>query len=383
MHLIVTLITAAIFITILALSSYAQASEKANTARNKPSISSVSVKQIKGLSRDEIRNELSKLSKTPDPKKKPITAMCYKPAMPPQHADYICPTCSEKTVYTKALARTVTWELQSCRRKFEELKKVAGDAVAFDESQFCKKCRPNIKDPKFVLTVTYRNGTPHTTSLFTSMDLVYLTAFFSGETTYKDSVGVVFPLKKVIKRIEGLLGVRLKDAPVTAKTVRKLSRADIQAKLKKLSKAKPPKPKMGAMCYEMAAPPQRSEYVCVTCGEKTLYVKTQASFIEWELQNCRREFKALQKIADDAIAFDESKLCKKCSPNATAPTFALIVHYKNSDTPHTVSGIRASDIRLLAEFLDGKTAHSDFFDATTPLKDHMKRIEELLGVTLK
>ena len=50
---------------------------------------------------------------------------------------------------------------------------------------------------------------------------------------------------------------------------------------------------------------------------------------------------------------------------------------------HSVRGIRVDDLKLIREFLAGERAHQGPQDEETPLKDHLGRIRELLGITLK
>jgi len=159
------------------------------------------------------------------------------------------------------------------------------------------------------------------------------------------------------------------------------SRADIAARLKKLADAPPPKElSMGAMCYEMMAPPERAEYVCPDCGEKTLYANATdgrgiPEFISWTLPACRE---SVRKIRDLAVTLDESAYCAKCSPDAKTPRLALVVKYPDG-SEHRTENVTARDLTLLVEFTTGALKHDAGQQGEEPLAKHLPRLRELLG----
>jgi hypothetical protein len=163
--------------------------------------------------------------------------------------------------------------------------------------------------------------------------------------------------------------------------VMRLDRAAIRERLSRLSNAPAPQPKMGAMCYDMAGPPQRADYVCPHCGERTAYEKNLAQLVEWELPSCRREFKKLKETAGHAVILDERSFCRDCSPDVKEAKLVLTLLFKEGQT-RDVEQVTANDLRLLEEFLAGKRVHVDWNDGETPLKQYMPRLQELLGVTL-
>jgi len=157
-----------------------------------------------------------------------------------------------------------------------------------------------------------------------------------------------------------------------------LDRKEMQKKLQQLSKTPPTTPMaMGAMCYEQAMAPERAEYTCPTCGEKTLYTDLFAQTVEWELPGCRR---LLESIPSNLAKLDESEFCKKCKPSIQTPQLALLIYYKNEDKPHRVTNITSNDIKLLDEFLKGQDKHKGSYDEESPLLNHLSRLEEILGV---
>jgi hypothetical protein len=176
---------------------------------------------MKSLDRTAVRALLEKLADTDPPIKKHSNAMCYSPAMPPLQASYVCPNCGERTLYDDSKknkepfergdAATVQWEIPSCRRAFQELREVAGDAILLDESQFCRKCSPKVTEPKLVLRVAYADRqSPNIVSGVTDDDLRILHHFLAGEL-YGSGFDDEIPLKESLPRLQELLGVKLDD----------------------------------------------------------------------------------------------------------------------------------------------------------------------------
>ena len=152
------------------------------------------------------------------------------------------------------------------------------------------------------------------------------------------------------------------------------------------SLAQKPAPKnlnMGAMCYDMADPPDRAEYVCPVCGSKTLYANKDNSdipqFIERDLASCRQIAKSITKVK---VVPDESQFCRKCKPNVKKPQLCLTIHYPDQ-SKHSACKISEEDMNLLSEFFSGSDKHKLDNDEELPLKDYIKRLEELLGIKIK
>jgi hypothetical protein len=145
----------------------------------------------------------------------------------------------------------------------------------------------------------------------------------------------------------------------------------------------PAKLSMGAMCYDMAMPPNKATYVCPLCGERTLHSQEKPGFfglgqvVQYDIPTMRRSLKTIKGLK---VELDESEFCNKCKPDTKSPLVVLEVKHAGEPKPHCVRGVRPSDIRLLAEFMAGKKKHKSFNDGETPLKKHIKRISELIGV---
>ncbi len=174
---------------------------------------------------------------------------------------------------------------------------------------------------------------------------------------------------------------------ITKTVDRGAARVDIARKLAKLAASKPPtKLSPGAMCYEVMAPPDRAEYVCPDCGEKTLYATkgqdatpdaaAAIAAMQWQLEGCRRLARQIRGLD---LTLDESAFCRKCTPAGKNPRLSLVVRYADTAKPHRADGISANDLVLIKEFLAGKDKHKSEADWESPLKKHLPRLQFLLG----
>ena len=172
----------------------------------------------KPLSRAELAARLERLAASPLPTELAPGAMCYVPAllMPPDA--YVCPTCGERTFYSRPVGSggVGAGDTESAYRILElgienyrqEVAKLASLSVALDESQFCRKCSPDVQDPKLVL-VTKPPGaaSAHRTVGVTSRDLVLLRRFAEGLNHHDYDRDGESPLKDYLPRIRELLGI--------------------------------------------------------------------------------------------------------------------------------------------------------------------------------
>lgn len=167
---------------------------------------------------------------------------------------------------------------------------------------------------------------------------------------------------------------------VQVKPMKRLSSEDIRSQLKILSMKSIPKDIeiRGAMCYDVAMPPERVEYVCPKDGSKTIYTTEMVEFIEYQLPAIRSLAETMPSVS---VTVDESEFCKKCSPNIKIPQVSMTIHF--SDRTHTVKGISLRDIKIMYAFLSGNDRYKDEYDAETALQDLIPRLEQLLGVTIK
>jgi hypothetical protein len=153
----------------------------------------------------------------------------------------------------------------------------------------------------------------------------------------------------------------------------------------------PSRQMLGAMCYEVAPPLRRADYVCPKCGERSLYDENTPSpdqrtknrvarVVAYEVPSCRREVAEIGRVASNAkVSLDESQFCRKCSPNVTAPKLVLHVSYRGKI--RDIEEINHEDLRILREFFAGKLLkEADDDRMMLPLEYRRTRLHELLGV---
>jgi hypothetical protein len=163
-----------------------------------------------------------------------------------------------------------------------------------------------------------------------------------------------------------------------------LTRDEVHKKLLRLSSSPPPANlKQGACCYKMASPPNRGEFICPKCGERTLYAtdskdgRTDGRLIGIELPECRR---LVGQIRGLDVKLDETEFCKRCSPASTSPRLILLIKYKGDALVHRFKGVTSEDLAVLKEFLDGKDRHSTFNEAEIPLSRYSERLSTMLDL---
>ena len=169
---------------------------------------------------------------------------------------------------------------------------------------------------------------------------------------------------------------------VTVTTNRFLTRGELRDRLQKLAESAPINIEYqpGAMCYKVAAPPNRIEYVCPVDGHKTLYTNSQAIFIYQELFSMRNYVNAITNIR---VRLDESEFCKVCTPEATDPKIYLEIRYGKDEPVHRVALNSADDLSPIYQFLNGRQTYGDGYDGETPMKTYLVRLQQLLGIKLQ
>lgn len=163
-------------------------------------------------------------------------------------------------------------------------------------------------------------------------------------------------------------------------TIKSLTMNQINILLARLEIEEPPETVRGAMCYEAMAYPRVAEYICPVCGEKTIYNDSEAAFIEWELQGCRRMVESLNEYTEFDISLDETRFCDFCSDSSDEEP-ALILRVASTDTTETVNSISIHDLRILDSFLQGNLYYLTGNESQFPLQDCSDRIRELLGAS--
>lgn len=158
-----------------------------------------------------------------------------------------------------------------------------------------------------------------------------------------------------------------------------MDRDQTKKELAKLEPVKESEPAMSAMCYEMAAPPERIEYTCPVCGERTLYPFLSGVIDADELSTCRR---LMQELPARVLAsLDESAFCKKCHPDAATPELVLVARYQDGQSEST-AGVRATDLELLTAIVAGQIT-ADAPEVKASLLGNLKRLKELVTLGME
>jgi hypothetical protein len=194
-----------IFVACLIAFSF-QGCRDSKSSGGSSSNSTVTVQQVDSMSRVQIEQMLQNLQKQKAPKQT-MGAMCYMVAGPPSTAEYVCPVCGHKTLYSKGDTAFVTWELGACRREFDQALKVSDLKMSLDESSFCAQCSPNADKHELVLNIAYSDGSTHSAGGIRQTDLRMLYYFLKGSLSFKGLQDGTELLKEHLPRLSELLGV--------------------------------------------------------------------------------------------------------------------------------------------------------------------------------
>jgi len=175
--------------------------------------------------------------------------------------------------------------------------------------------------------------------------------------------------------------------PATHSGVSSVSRDRVRADLKKLAGSTPPDPKsliMHAKCYEPMMDSDTLDYVCDKCKTKTVFTrKKEGDEMPRELRDIVEIRRLVANLAQGRlnIYLDESACCSKCSDGK--PTGDLYVEISYSDGVKPVrTRISMLDLKMIQAFLDGKDRYNTQGPDCAPLKDKLKRLEEIFAVTV-
>ncbi|GEM_PF-471690 len=168
-------------------------------------------------------------------------------------------------------------------------------------------------------------------------------------------------------------------ANIMSSSVSTVSVEQINTLLARLEATEPPDQVMGAMCYEPMAMPEVAEYICPVCGEKTVYSYTNAAFISWELEGCRRTADSINTHTDFDVVLDERQFCDFCSSDSADEDPSLLLRVIYGDSAEIVSTVDLADLQMLNSFLQGNLYYTTSNDGEMPLQDYSDRMRELLG----
>jgi hypothetical protein len=180
---------------------------------------------------------------------------------------------------------------------------------------------------------------------------------------------------------------------------------------------------VSAYCYVSVRPPEKLEYICPKCNEKTFYQLGDSSpiielltkenneryiasndlyiLIE-SIISCRRIVKEIHTVS---IELNEIQFCKKCSSKVETPKLSMILRYEGKEEPYRVDDVTLDDIMLLKEFFNESKKENEKPDNSNskipekeisdvwhfswisereiPMKSRIERLSELLGVEIE
>lgn len=162
------------------------------------------------VSKSVIYDRLVELSKSVTPTKLNQGAMCYEMSAPLNRYEYVCPKCGEKTLYTSdnSLAET-TSEIENYRQSVSRMNNLD---ITLDESQFCKKCCPDITNPALYINIKYADDPQvHKICCVTQTDFVLMYEFLCGSKVHRLFNETEVPLKDYINRLQTLFDISIKQ----------------------------------------------------------------------------------------------------------------------------------------------------------------------------
>jgi hypothetical protein len=166
----------------------------------------ISYSDMGDLSIEEVNVLLARLE-SEEPPEPVMGAMCYAAMAIPATAEYVCPVCGEKTLYSGYVTELVEWELPAMRRMTESVDSLTEFRIFLDESQFCSFCsEEEHEDPLVLLRVVLEDGT-ETVNPVSITDLRMLESFLQGRLSYMTFNDSEQPLREHADRIRTLMGL--------------------------------------------------------------------------------------------------------------------------------------------------------------------------------
>lgn len=161
---------------------------------------------LQSLSMEQIDSLLARLE-SQEPPEPVMGAMCYEAMAYPDVAEYICPVCGEKTVYSSMNTAFIEWELSGCRRLADSIDSLTEFHVYLDESQFCQACSDSVFEDPDILLVVSPPGEGETVNSVSITDLRMLESFLQGNLYYTTFNDGQQPLQEYAPRLRELLGL--------------------------------------------------------------------------------------------------------------------------------------------------------------------------------
>lgn len=170
---------------------------------------------------------------------------------------------------------------------------------------------------------------------------------------------------------------REQKGPLNIIRILESGRTRLRLMLSRIEREPAPDQIMGAMCYEPMSVPNRADYVCPVCGERTIYGYPEGYFILESIPPMRRVIEEIEGN-DFFSATLEETYCGVCHTGNGVRGVTLVIAYPEGDTVRTAATLH--DLRILQGFISGELSYTDSYDALLPLRDNTDRIRTLLGI---
>lgn len=166
---------------------------------------------IAAADRADLQKRLAELAARPAPKDLKMGAMCYKMALLPEHEEYICPACAQRSLFARRTATgaaptrevaDLVGDLPSIRAMATAL---APRGITLDESRLCAHCAPGAQ-PSLGLVLKRSDGSDHRLWGVGQEDLDLLREFFAGRDRIDQGPAGEAPLRDHLPRLRELLG---------------------------------------------------------------------------------------------------------------------------------------------------------------------------------
>jgi hypothetical protein len=163
---------------------------------------------VKGIfKRSAIKERLEALANAPAPTELKQGAMCYAAMLERDSAEFVCPKCGERTLWTENFGWFVRRDLPVCRALADSI-----SAINFklDDSQYCKKCNPNIEIPKLCITYKLADDAAetHLCDIYPN-DLKIMKEFLQGKDKHLTEQDGEMAMKDFLPRLQILFGIKL------------------------------------------------------------------------------------------------------------------------------------------------------------------------------
>jgi hypothetical protein len=165
---------------------------------------------LKGVyKRSVIKEKLESLANSPAPSDLKPGAMCYAAMLERDSAEYVCPKCGERTLYTNSAGWFVRRDLPVCRTIADSIPAIN---LQLDESQYCKKCCPNIETPQLCLTYNLADDAneTHICGIYPN-DLKIMKEFMQGKNKHITENDGEVALKEYLPRLRELFGIKTEN----------------------------------------------------------------------------------------------------------------------------------------------------------------------------